>query len=220
MARGSLDPGAPGLAIVLQGGTLRTIKRLVSGAATQSQPGPAYPQSPDAPDVWLRLERTGKDFIASTSNDGLIWVELDRASPQMGPTVEVGIAATDHEVPAGRNLSHGIVCSLELVSLGPPPGAFHRGDPNLSGTIDLSDSITIFGYLFLGNPTSLSCIEAADAGNDGQIDISDGVYILSWLFTGGPQPAPPGPTTSPCGFDPDPPGSAGDLGCETYDACQ
>jgi hypothetical protein len=101
-----------------------------------------------------------------------------------------------------------------------PEGAFHRGDANVSGTIDLSDSVTIFGYLFLGNPAALSCLEAADAGNDGEIDISDGVYLLSWLFSGGPDPAPPGPTTAPCGFDPDPPGSPGDLGCEDYDPCE
>ena len=29
---------------------------------------------------------------------------------------------------------------------------FHRGDPNSSGTIDISDAISIFGYLFLGSP--------------------------------------------------------------------
>ncbi len=93
---------------------------------------------------------------------------------------------------------------------------FHRGDPNSSGTIDVSDGITIFGFLFLGNPASLACKESADANNDGIIDISDGIYLLNWLFVGGPEPAIPGPTGVPCGFDPDPPGSPDDLGCESY----
>jgi hypothetical protein len=73
--------------------------------------------------------------------------------------------------------------------------------------------------LFRKTP-ALSCRESADANNDGAIDITDGIYALSWLFTGGPEPAAPGPTGTACGFDPDPAGSWGDLGCEVYTACQ
>jgi hypothetical protein len=91
---------------------------------------------------------------------------------------------------------------------------------NSSGQIDLSDGIAIFGFLFLGDPPALQCSESADANNDGAIDISDGIYLLSWLFTGGPEPAPPGPTSAPCGVDPDPIGSPGDLGCGSYDRCR
>ncbi len=101
----------------------------------------------------------------------------------------------------------------------PPRPRFHRGDPNSSGTIDISDAISIFGFLFLGSPDP-ACLESADAQNDGTIDISDGISILNYLFGGGEPPAPPGPPPSPCGLDPDPPGSAGDLGCEGYSACE
>jgi len=97
---------------------------------------------------------------------------------------------------------------------------FHRGDPDSSGEADISDAIIIFGYLFPGRPFTLSCLESADTNNDGTIDISDGIYLLSWLFTGGPEPAAPGPVGAPCGVDPDAAGSAGDLGCESYTACQ
>jgi len=48
------------------------------------------------------------------------------------------------------------------------------------------------------------------------IDISDGISILNWLFAGGPEPAPPRPAPKPCGRDPDPAGSAKDLGCLSY----
>jgi hypothetical protein len=96
---------------------------------------------------------------------------------------------------------------------------FHRGDPNSSGTTDISDAISIFGFLFLGTPPTLSCKESADANSDGGIDLSDGIYLLSWLFTGGPEPAAPGPTGAPCGLDPDPAGSPGDLGCAEYTPC-
>ena len=96
---------------------------------------------------------------------------------------------------------------------------FHRADPNSSGTTDISDGIAIFGYLFLGNPATLTCLESADTNNDATIDISDGIAILQYLFGGGPAPAAPGPAEEPCGPDLDPPGSAGDLGCEGYQAC-
>ncbi|MBI4584459.1 MAG: hypothetical protein HY717_10600 [Planctomycetes bacterium] len=33
---------------------------------------------------------------------------------------------------------------------------FHRGDPNSRGDVDISDAITIFGFLFLGDPPALS----------------------------------------------------------------
>lgn len=93
---------------------------------------------------------------------------------------------------------------------------FHRGDPNGSGSTDISDGIAILGHLFLGGEPP-GCIESADANNDGTVDISDGVAILSFLFTGGQSLAPPGATDAECGPDPDPPGSPGDLGCGAYD---
>jgi hypothetical protein len=96
---------------------------------------------------------------------------------------------------------------------------FHRADPNVSGTTDLADAVSIFGYLFLGSD-SLTCLESADVNNSGVINISDGIAILNWLFASGEEPAAPGPSTAPCGFDPDPTGSEGDLGCESYAPCR
>jgi hypothetical protein len=96
---------------------------------------------------------------------------------------------------------------------------FHRGDPNNDGKSDLSDGVAIFEFLFLG-ANEPGCTESADANNDGTIDISDGIFLLSYLFLGGPPPAAPGPPGTPCGLDPDAPGSAGDLGCDSYKACR
>jgi hypothetical protein len=95
---------------------------------------------------------------------------------------------------------------------------FHRGDPDASGDIVISDGIAIFNFLFLGGTAPL-CRESADVNNSGDIDISDGIALLNFLFLGGVRPAPPGPTGSPCGFDPDPPGSPAHLGCATYSRC-
>jgi hypothetical protein len=52
---------------------------------------------------------------------------------------------------------------------------FLRGDSNADGGISITDAITTFGFLFLGEPPAFSCKESADANNDGAIDISDGI---------------------------------------------
>ncbi len=96
---------------------------------------------------------------------------------------------------------------------------FLRGDVNSSGRINLTDGTALFRHLFFSDPAALPCRESADVQNDGAIDISDGIYVLRWLFTGGPEPAAPGPSGAPCGYDPDPPGSPADLGCADYPAC-
>ena len=56
-----------------------------------------------------------------------------------------------------------------------------------------------------------------DPNDDGALNITDGIFLLNYLFLGGPAPADPGPPEAPCG--PDPAGSPGDLGCETYRSC-
>jgi hypothetical protein len=116
------------------------------------------------------------------------------------------------------DLEDKVIHVVHLEGFGPPL-PFHRGDPNSSGATDLSDAITVFGHLFLGDPATLSCLESADGNNDGMIDISDGIYLLNWLFVGGPEPAAPGPTGAPCGVDPDTAGAASDLGCAEYPPC-
>jgi hypothetical protein len=104
--------------------------------------------------------------------------------------------------------------SFSVVATSP----FHRGDPDASGSVDLTDTIFILENLFLGG-LAPACLESADANNDGAVDISDGIHLLNWLFLGGPEPASPGPPGAPCGPDPDSPGSPGDLGCGSYEQC-
>ena len=96
------------------------------------------------------------------------------------------------------------------------PTRFHRGDVRSDGSTTITDPIRILEYLFSAG-SEPSCLETADVDNDGQINLTDPVALLTHLFAGGPPPAPPGRTgIGPCGIDPDPPGSAGDLGCEEY----
>ena len=102
----------------------------------------------------------------------------------------------------------------------PPRPTFHRGDPNTSGTTDISDGVTVFGHLFVGSPATIPCRESADTNNDGAVDISDGIYLLNWLFAGGADLVAPGSADEPCGEDPDASGSPGDLGCDDYPPCE
>jgi hypothetical protein len=95
---------------------------------------------------------------------------------------------------------------------------FHRGDPSGDARLGLSDPITLINYLF-GAGNLPPCRETADVDNDGSIDLSDGIQLFSYLYLGGPPPANPGAPGAPCGPDPDPPGSAEDLGCWVYDSC-
>ena len=84
------------------------------------------------------------------------------------------------------------------------------------GALDITDAISLFGFLFFGTRAP-ACLDAADANGSGVIDISDCMYLLEFTFLGGPPPPDPGGPSSPCGPDPDPPGSPGRLGCEDYE---
>lgn len=97
-----------------------------------------------------------------------------------------------------------------------PP--FHRGDLVADGRINVTDPISLFSHLFQGGEAP-SCREAADANNDARVDVTDGIALIQHLFLAGEPPAAPGPPVAPCGPDPDPPGSLGDLGCESYPGC-
>jgi hypothetical protein len=80
-----------------------------------------------------------------------------------------------------------------------PAEVFRRGEANGDGNVDLSDAISVLGWLFLG-AAAPPCPDSADANDDGGVDLSDAVYVLGWLFTGGPPPALPG--AADCGPDP------------------
>ncbi len=57
------------------------------------------------------------------------------------------------------------------------------GDANFDGEFNISDPISVLGYLFLGRSVPL-CPPAADYDHDGRLDISDPVRMLSVMFSG------------------------------------
>ena len=64
---------------------------------------------------------------------------------------------------------------------------FLRGDANSDGSIDISDGISILGYLFLGE-SQPGCLDSSDSDDSGQVDLSDGILIFNFLFLGGDAP--------------------------------
>jgi hypothetical protein len=107
------------------------------------------------------------------------------------------------------------VASIVLAGLTTAPvsaAVFQRGDANADGTVNISDAITVLGFLFLGSPAALHCEDAADVDDSGALNITDPVYLLGFLFLGGP--APPAPFGR-CGPDP----TADVLGCAAFPPC-
>lgn len=135
----------------------------------------------------------------------------------------IALLSLDSSLSAGLDCNdNGVLDACEsaaaLAKCVPPRVPFARGDANQSGDADISDGVAIFNHLFLGGDR-LSCLEAADIDNDGEIVITDGVFLLNFLFLGGAEPAAPSRTSGGCDTDPDPPGSAGDLGCDAFSSC-
>ena len=64
-------------------------------------------------------------------------------------------------------------------------GSQRPGDYNQDSGIDLSDAISVFGFLFLGRAEP-DCPSGLDFNGDQALDLSDGIGVLNWLFQGGP----------------------------------
>jgi len=81
---------------------------------------------------------------------------------------------------------------LEVRPPATTPKTFLRGDLNGDGTDDVSDAVSILGYLFLGEAAP-RCRDMADVDDGGSVEITDPIYLLDYLFLGGPPPAAPFP---------------------------
>lgn len=88
---------------------------------------------------------------------------------------------------------------------------FTRADANDDGTVNITDAISILGYLFLGQTTP-TCIKAVDTDDTGTVNLTDALFVLNRLFTGGPPPPPP---FTQCGVDP----TEDNLTCDEFTGC-
>ncbi len=88
---------------------------------------------------------------------------------------------------------------------------FKRMDVDVNGVNEITDSIYLLTYLFLGD-AQLNCEAAADVNADNKADITDAINILSHLFLGTFDPADP---FESCGFE-----DGTSLGCDSYPPCE
>jgi hypothetical protein len=91
----------------------------------------------------------------------------------------------------------------------PHNARFLRGDSNDDGYVDISDAVSVLGYLFQGGNAPY-CADAADANDDGQVDIGDPILILRSLFQRSARIRPPYPRA---GHDRTP----DELDCDIYE---
>ena len=156
----------------------------------------------------------------SCQPDGDADGEIDPCDPDLDNDGILNACDPDHSMGEDCN-SNGILDSCDISggsedndSNGIPDECeetqFIRGDVNGDSGIDISDAITVLGYLFTGG--SIDCEKAADSNDDGAVNVADGIQILGYLFSGTGDPPAPFPD---CGGDP----TVDLLGCEAYGGC-
>ncbi len=78
-----------------------------------------------------------------------------------------------------------------------PAALVLRGDANLDGQLDVSDTVVVLAFLFKGDPSPI-CPGAADFNLDHQLDISDPIGMLETLFLGAERPGAYEPAKVSC----------------------
>ncbi len=158
-------------------------------------------------DAWVRVERNGATLRGLVSDNGEDWTLFSRTrldSPAETMFAGLVVSAGDsREEPEGI-FADVTFCDIEIEGL--TATGFVRGDANADGQVNITDALTILGFLFLGEAAP-PCLDAADVDDNGGTAINDGIGILGWLFQGGNAPRPPTPADSDfgpesCGPDP------------------
>jgi polyhydroxybutyrate depolymerase len=108
------------------------------------------------------------------------------------------IKPTARDSALSRVVALMFASSLTLLAPNLVAAPFVRGDVDGGGTVEMTDAVQIFGYLYLGDPATIGCGDVADVDDNGVLEMADGIYILSHFFLGGPRPRPPYPRP---GFD-------------------
>ncbi|MBI4602506.1 MAG: hypothetical protein HY721_11155 [Planctomycetes bacterium] len=176
----------------------------------------AVPASATLADIETRgppaLEEDEGDRQWTGERDGasLLWfVEPDAAEAGANPLrwgtlrnfrFDAGQPPAEAEAVLGLS-EPGLPAELRALTIAPSPAGgdrFKRGDAEGDGTVDISDAVSLLGYLFHGGSPP-PCLDAADADDSGGLELLDVVRILGWLYLGSREPAPPGPLA--CGLD-------------------
>ncbi len=214
MLRESLDRDAPYAAMTFRrtrtSGTFRFLYRDTKGSRTRSRRG--GPRGVQTPDVRVKIERRGEEFIGYASSDGIAWEEVSRQAISGFPaTFYGGIVAIGAEPRTGPfEALSAQICNLEVDARQP---RLIRSDANADGTIDISDVTVTLEALFVSE-REIPCNDAADSNDDGAVNIADSIFTLGYLFLGGAEVPDPGPDS--CGVDP----TNDELNCDSFPSCE
>jgi cytochrome c peroxidase len=135
------------------------------------------------------------DFLDSALYDaGLMWPVA--GSPTRSFNIEYGELDYDQDLldlgaqtgylPSGLTVGDNDPQSIQDTY-------FVRGNVNPDDTVDISDVITVFYYLFIPGASEPVNFFAADMNDDSLIDLTDPIYVLEFLWLGGPPPPEPYP---------------------------
>lgn len=106
---------------------------------------------------------------------------LDSNPPFIGITYEYSVTAVDS---SGNESDPSAPVILRIPPGGEVGGGQVPSDFNQDSRVDISDSIALFAYLFLGQEAP-DCPAGLDFNGDSDVNISDGIGALAYLFQGG-----------------------------------
>jgi len=111
-----------------------------------------------------------QDIPISNEGKGELLLSPDNPSPELTLDVD-GNGSNDFQIQSWENPPE------ELQNM-----FVENGDVNKDRKVDISDAVSILGYLFLG--AEIVCPQAANTNDDKNSDISDAIYLLGYLFLG------------------------------------
>ncbi len=148
------------------------------------------------------LEGTGKDnvlyIIDTLGNTGTLTVQVELLYQSIAPSYAQHLR--EHSTPAVEKFSSyydkadktpEVLQSTELQVPLNPTHPFKRGDSNVDGQLNLSDTIYTLVILFAPEGNQVTCWNALDANADLEVDITDAIYTLVYLFQGDSPPPEP-----------------------------
>jgi hypothetical protein len=104
-----------------------------------------------------------------------------------GTSTNFALSGSIGQAAAGLGLSTSYKMNLGFwqgFATGP---TYICGDANGSGSVNISDAVSLIAYIFSGGPAP-NPLAAGDANCSGSINVSDAVYLIAYIFAGGPAP--------------------------------
>lgn len=120
VARESLEPGSAFVGALATPGNVGAffLTRPTTGAAANASAS----FSASCPRTWLRLQRTGNQFVGFVSSDGKAWLTMGSVTLSLPPTVHLGFALCSH--------AQGMPASVRLRDFTPGAGSIMRAVPS------------------------------------------------------------------------------------------